>query len=105
MSNKVCAGFQRFVDLQIKIGRGKADGAIGARFDQHIRQNGDRVAAFHDRLDVAEAPQQICAFDRRLHSKPPKMVVRPAGSRPYSSTTVMNKISGNGNPCLGLALP
>ena len=50
----------RFQNLQVEIGRHQPDaaaafGITGARFDQHVRQDGDRVAPLDHRLDVAEA--------------------------------------------------
>src|SRR3546814_1603742 len=38
------------------------------RFDQHIGEDGNRIAPFHHRLHVAQALEQRCAFDCRLHS-------------------------------------
>src|SRR3546814_6820575 len=38
------------------------------RFDQHIGEDGNRTAPFHHRLHVAQALEQRCAFDCRLHS-------------------------------------
>src|SRR3546814_6323273 len=42
-------------------------------FDQDVREDRDRVTPFDHRLDVAEALQQHCAFDRRFHSNSPSL--------------------------------
>ena len=78
MSNKVWAetvvapglrdiGGDALVDLQVEIGRHQPDRSVLARLDQHVGQDRDRVAALHDRLDVAEALQEGRPFNRRFH--------------------------------------
>ena len=40
---------------------------------QHVRQDRNRVPPFDHGLDVAEAFQKHCAFDRRFHSNSPSL--------------------------------
>ena len=64
-------GRDRFVDLQIEIGRHQLQRALGGRLDQHVGQDRDGVAPLDHRLDMAEALQKGRAFDRRLHHQSP----------------------------------
>ncbi len=64
-------GGDMLVDLEIKIGRHQLDGAVRRRFDQHVGEDGNGIAPLDHRLDVAQALQQGCAFDRGLHWSPP----------------------------------
>ena len=54
-------------DLEVKVGRGQPDGAVSRRLDQHVGEDGDRVAPFHNRLDVPQALEKGRAFDGGLH--------------------------------------
>uniref|UniRef100_A0A183CM76 Copper homeostasis protein cutC homolog n=1 Tax=Globodera pallida TaxID=36090 RepID=A0A183CM76_GLOPA len=56
---------------KVEVGRHQAQRAARLRLDQHVGQDRDRVAPLDHGLDVAQAPQQSCAFDRRLHQEPP----------------------------------
>ena len=59
-------GGHRLDDRDIHVGRGKAQlRPLG--LDQHIRQDGDRVAPLDDALHVVQGAKKFCAFDCKLH--------------------------------------
>ncbi len=60
-------GGDAFIDLKIEVRRHQSDRSVLPRFDQHIGQDRDRVAALHHRLDVAEALEECRPFNRRFH--------------------------------------
>ena len=64
------AGGDLLVDLEIKVGRHQLDRAVRRRFDHHVRQDRNGIAPLDHGLDVAQALQQGCAFNRRLHKLP-----------------------------------
>jgi hypothetical protein len=59
-----------FDDFEIHIGGAQRQcparsGTIGPQ--QHIRENGDRVASFDDALHVSQSLQESNPFDREFH--------------------------------------
>src|SRR4030095_14093409 len=61
-------GGDTLVDLQIEVGRHQPDRTVVARLDEDVGEDGNGVAALDHRLDVAQALQQGCPLDRRLHA-------------------------------------
>jgi hypothetical protein len=59
-------GVDRLHDLDVEIGGGEAQLALSG-LDEHIRQNGNGVTAFDDRLHMVERLEQRAPFDRDLH--------------------------------------
>src|SRR5690606_5983361 len=83
----------RLHDLQIEVGRHQLQLPRRIRLDQHVGQNGDGVAPFDHRLDVAEAFQEHCAFDRRFHSNLSSLPVREKSLRGRGSRAIRRRDS------------
>ncbi len=69
--------------FNIKVGRGETDGAI-CGFDENVREDWDRISAFHDILDMSKRIEKRATFNRQFHFIIPLPVfpVLPASDRP-----------------------
>src|SRR6185295_5457559 len=63
-------GGDGFGDFQIEVGRLEAELRL-LRLDQHVGENGYRVAALDHAMDVAQRLQQVGALDGDLHGRNP----------------------------------
>ncbi len=63
-------GLDRLDDLEVEVGRHQPEAAALGRLDQDVGEDRDRVPPLHHGLDVAEALEERCPFDRRLHRVP-----------------------------------
>ncbi len=57
---------ERLGDFEVEVGRLQAQAGV-LRPQEHIAENGDRIAAFDDAMNVAQRLQQLCALDGDLH--------------------------------------
>ena len=63
------------VDLQVEVGGHQPQRAVLARLEQDVGEDRDRIAALHDRLDMAEALEECRPFNRRFH-RPLSPIIR-----------------------------